>query len=221
MHKNYNSKLDHNKTPQETKSQKKQLIRTHMLKIRAGLTPDFIKDSEKNSLRLISDFIDEIVGKKSVPLTIMSYMSFKNEFPTVALNNKIINSTHKLVLPLTDADFDIHAFYIDSIDELRRSHLNILEPDPKTCRKANLNQIDIMFMPGLAFDKKGSRIGFGKGCYDRFLSNKKHNIILAALAYDFQIKNNIPSEPTDIPCDYIITEKEILTIEPKQVLLQI
>lgn len=213
MLKNYISKINIDNISCETKSQLKQHIRTRMLKIRTDLSSDFIKNAEKSSLRLISDFINEISCKKGSLLNIMSYMSFKNEFPTVALNHKILASNHRLVLPFTDSDFNIRAFYIDSIGELAVSPLGIMEPDPKTCQPALLDEVDVIFMPGVAFDKKGSRIGFGKGCYDRFLSQNTNRTILAALAYDFQITENIPAEPTDVPCGYIITEKEIFKIK--------
>ena len=134
----------------------------------------------------------------------MSYMSYKNEFSTLRINDLIRNLGHTLVLPFTDDDFVITAYRYSSEENMRVSSLGIKEPVPALCETVSPENIDIIIMPGVAFDVNGNRIGFGKGCYDRFLSDKKP--VLIAAAFDFQIFENIPAEPFDIPCDYIVTE---------------
>ena len=84
----------------------------------------------------------------------------------------------------------------------------------KTLRKLDLRDISLVIIPGIAFDLKGHRIGFGLGYYDRLL--KKTNCPKVGLAYEFQIIENVPGiEPNDVPVDIIVTEKRIINTQPK------
>ena len=73
-----------------------------------------------------------------------------------------------------------------------------------------LDKIDLLILPGIAFDLHGNRIGYGKGYYDRFLYSRKAKHIMG-LAYEIQICNDIPTNQHDIPVDTIITEKRIIS----------
>ena len=72
--------------------------------------------------------------------------------------------------------------------------------------------IDIIIIPGVAFDKRGYRIGYGKGYYDKFLNKfLNKNLTLIGFGYEFQILSfNMPTEVHDVKMDAIITNKEIL-----------
>ena len=61
----------------------------------------------------------------------------------------------------------------------------------------NLKDIDLVVVPGVAFDKKGNRLGRGKGCYDYFLKSLSPQTTTIGLAFDFQILPNIPITPQD------------------------
>lgn len=86
-------------------------------------------------------------------------------------------------------------------------------PEPSTIGKEPraLENLDIIFVPLVAFDKNGNRLGRGGGYYDRTLCNHKHGKkpILIGLAYEFQKIENIEPEAWDIPMDFIVTENEI------------
>lgn len=84
---------------------------------------------------------------------------------------------------------------------------NILEP---TGNSISINEIDIIIVPGIAFDRNGSRIGRGKGFYDRLLCNS--NSIKIGIGYDFQLYDNIITEQHDIPMDIIITPNNTIII---------
>ena len=98
--------------------------------------------------------------------------------------------------------------HISNLGQLKKSTLGILEPDGK-CETEKPKNIDLVIVPGIAFDEQGNRIGFGKGFYDTLL--KKTKCPKVALAYDFQIMQSIPCEKHDVPMDIIITEKRIIT----------
>lgn len=128
--------------------------------------------------------------------TVLVYMAFKNEVDIVELIRD-----KQIVLPRVDGE-RLELYRIESLDDLEEGAFGILEPK-KTCKKINPDEIDIAFIPGVAFDKKGHRIGFGKGFYDRL--NKKLKCQKIGIAYDFQIVEEIPFECHDVPVDLLIT----------------
>ena len=83
---------------------------------------------------------------------------------------------------------------------------SVLEPKERVC--LDKNNIDVVLVPGIAFDRCGGRVGFGKGCYDKFL--KDINAIKIGFCYDFQLLEHINTDSTDVTMDFIITEKEII-----------
>lgn len=72
----------------------------------------------------------------------------------------------------------------------------------------DLSSVDLVIVPGIAFDEKGYRIGFGGGFYDRALEGYKG--LTVGLAYDFQVLKEIPHTPKDVPCHKIFTERRVI-----------
>jgi 5-formyltetrahydrofolate cyclo-ligase len=100
-------------------------------------------------------------------------------------------------LPGPDISFRLGAF---GVREPAEQDLNFLPPD----------QIDLVVAPGLAFDRRGGRIGYGKGYYDRLLSRLGSHVPRIALAFDFQVLDTVPQDESDIQVDAIITEKNTM-----------
>jgi 5-formyltetrahydrofolate cyclo-ligase len=71
--------------------------------------------------------------------------------------------------------------------------------------------MDLLIIPGIAFDLQGNRIGYGKGYYDRFLSTRKVSYIMG-LAFENQIIKKIPTTENDIPVDVLVTENRIIFV---------
>lgn len=83
-------------------------------------------------------------------------------------------------------------------------------PEPTNGIRLSPEVIDIVFVPLLAFDKKGHRIGYGKGFYDRFLAQCTPDTIFIGLSF-FEAEESIAHEPTDIPLHYCITPERTYT----------
>lgn len=83
---------------------------------------------------------------------------------------------------------------------LVKSELGILEPKGL---KDERDTLDLIIIPGIAFDLKGNRIGFGKGFFDRFLSTQKSTYVIG-VAYPFQIQSNIKTTSFDIPVNEVL-----------------
>ena len=98
-------------------------------------------------------------------------------------------------------------YYITSLDDLSEGMYGIMEPDERyTADVYNINSICIV--PGLAFDLKGYRLGYGKGYYDRFL--KDFNGVSVSPCYDSMLEDEIPTDKYDIQINIIVTDKEVI-----------
>jgi 5-formyltetrahydrofolate cyclo-ligase len=102
----------------------------------------------------------------------------------------------------------LDSFAIRSLDELVESGRGLWEPGPSRADPVDPSELDVVLVPGIAFDRRGRRIGFGAGLYDRFLSGVDAPRV--ALAFSLQIQDSLPVEPHDEPVDWIVTEGETI-----------
>ncbi|KHF41833.1 5-formyltetrahydrofolate cyclo-ligase [Halalkalibacter okhensis] len=116
----------------------------------------------------------------------------------------------KVVVPRTNFKNREMAFYeLTSFDQLEDGPYNLKEPNLRRCSAIDPKKIELVIVPGLAFDKNGSRLGFGGGFYDRFLPQTKAQRI--ALAFPCQIVPLVPTEPHDCLIDHIINPDGFLS----------
>lgn len=85
---------------------------------------------------------------------------------------------------------------------------NIQEPDPQTWPLASLSEIDLALVPGLAFNKEGKRLGWGRGYFDRLLGDSTCRVIKIGVAWSWQIITTIPSEEHDVTMDFVVTPEK-------------
>lgn len=78
-------------------------------------------------------------------------------------------------------------------------------------KKLDPKGIEVAVLPGLAFDRRGYRLGYGGGCYDRFLSRYAPQALRVGLAFSCQLVETLPTEAHDVPLHFLVTEKEILS----------
>ena len=137
----------------------------------------------------------------------MLYKRLGNETDTNRIINQAFLDKKRLVFPVTDEKSGkITPYYADSSTEFVSGGFSVSEPE--SIEIATPKDIDIIIVPGIAFDKTGARVGFGKGCYDMFLPKTK--AVKIGFCYDFQLADSVPSDKHDIKMDYIITEKGII-----------
>lgn len=165
------------------------------------------------------DEMDEIIKRKlkrsnfyKSSNNIFIYVGFKSEINTINYINEFLEDGKKVFIPRTDVKTKtMEAIEITSLRDLVRSDYGILEP--KREKKAiNKNQLDLIIFPGVAFDKKGYRIGYGAGYYDKFMKDIHNEVFKVALCYDFQIVNNVPYEEHDVRVSCILTEKREIVV---------
>ena len=188
---------------------KKSDIRNRMLQRRAALPSSFLEETENTCSRRLFALLEDKKGDVG-GLSVMSYVSFKNEFPTRRINADILSRCKGLVLPRTDGEWNIHALRFDGAGGMAFSAFGIEEPDPASCEEVDKSSIDVILLPGVAFDRGGGRLGFGKGCYDRFLRGISPHTLLIGLSYGFQVCEALPCEGHDVPCNMLFTEAGII-----------
>jgi len=179
----------------------KKLIRRDMISKRKQM---HISKVRENSDIILESFIDLNLDYK----TVMCYLDFSNEVITKEFVSYFKINGYILTVPVCD-DNNMFAAKFNDLDEFKVSKLGVLEPENPELIDSNL--IDLCIIPGVAFDKQGNRVGYGKGYYDKFLRNKK--TIKVAICHDFQLIDDIiQSDDNDVKMDYIITEKRVLKL---------
>lgn len=140
---------------------------------------------------------------------VMSYMPIRNEVDTLRFNKDILDANKQLCLPRVRNEKDMDAFFITDFKlELAQGHFNIQEP-LFALEPVNPATINIIILPGLAFDTRGNRLGFGKGYYDRFIERIDEKCLKIGLAYGFQVVEGIEAEPWDRKLDLVVTEDRV------------
>jgi 5-formyltetrahydrofolate cyclo-ligase len=138
--------------------------------------------------------------------TIMFFASFRSEVETAPMIRRALASGKRIVLPKVKGK-ELELFEIRNFDsDVSPGAWGILEP--RESAPAELDAIDLMIVPGAAFDRQGNRIGYGAGFYDKLLSEFKKLTI--AVAFDSQIVSAVPAAAHDIPIKKIVTERRVI-----------
>jgi 5-formyltetrahydrofolate cyclo-ligase len=137
------------------------------------------------------------------------YSSFQNEDDTFGLLDQALTRGKQVFLPRSLGDEFLFA-QISSRAELAAGRFGIFEPIRATVLTASDKTDLIIFVPGVAFDIQGNRLGRGAGSYDRFLAPFSGSACLVGLAYEFQIIAAVPVQSWDCAMRFIVTEKRTI-----------
>jgi 5-formyltetrahydrofolate cyclo-ligase len=141
---------------------------------------------------------------------IFFFASFRTEVDTSGLIKSTLSAGKRVLLPKVDSKkHELLLFGIRDLRDLIPGCMGIPEP-PVLETGANINDVDLVIIPGAAFDLHGNRIGYGGGYYDRLLSGLQKNIPIIAPAYEEQIAELLPSEPHDISVNVIVTDLRVV-----------
>jgi 5-formyltetrahydrofolate cyclo-ligase len=142
--------------------------------------------------------------------TVMGYWSIGSEIDTLPFLQAALDTNKTLVLPKINRTASVLDLYqVTNLEtDLQTGIWNIREPNPTICRPATATQIDLILVPGVAFDRQGGRVGHGKGYYDKLLAQCPRAYKIAA-AFEGQVFDRVPMDPHDIPVDALITEPRL------------
>ena len=140
--------------------------------------------------------------------SVMLYLPVRNEVDTTHAVTRCLNNGKALVLPRMDYELDrIVARRVDDVaTQLVLGRMDLVEPDPAKTEVVSPAEIDLVVVPGLAFDRRGYRIGWGRGYYDAFLTALDAHAERVGLAYEFQVVDAVEHDGHDVPMDSVVTE---------------
>jgi 5-formyltetrahydrofolate cyclo-ligase len=144
--------------------------------------------------------------------TVMFYLDVRSEVRTRHYLPTALGHGKRIVIPYC-VQGELELFWLTSMDELSVGMYRILEPRPELRglpeKQVDVKELDLVMVPGVAFDRSGARMGHGKGYYDKLLEHARPDTPLVALAFECQLFPEIPTQTHDVFMDKIITEREI------------
>lgn len=191
----------------EDVGKRKKELRKKILALRDNLPfEEREKKSKSIHTRLFS--LPEFVSAK----TLAFYVSFKSEVLTETMIKESLSLEKKVVVPITDLAHRRLKLsrIVDYTDDLAPGTWGILEPKPDRIKLVALEEVDLVITPGVVFDKKGCRIGYGGGFYDGLLKSLQKGKVSIALAFELQMVEEVPVDDHDEPVDIIVTEGRVV-----------
>ena len=182
----------------------KKSLRKKFLALRKNLS---VEEREKLSREIVQKFLSSEVYKNSS--VIMAYMPTADEIQLREFFADAFDKEKILAIPLIIGRGIMQPVILKNFDELEIGEFGILTVREDSRKFIDAEKIDCVIVPGAAFDIHGKRLGLGGGYYDRFL--KKTSAKKIALAFDFQVVENLPTESHDMPVDFIFTENVVIS----------
>jgi 5-formyltetrahydrofolate cyclo-ligase len=144
--------------------------------------------------------------------TVMAYIDVRTEVRTRHYLPKLLASGKRIVVPYC-VEGELELLLLDNMDELAIGMYKILEPKEELrsqpAKRVEPEELDLVMVPGVAFDRRGARMGHGFGYYDKLLEHVRPDAPLVALAFECQLFPEVPTQGHDIFMDAIITEQAI------------
>ncbi|NDI34707.1 5-formyltetrahydrofolate cyclo-ligase [Chengkuizengella sediminis] len=188
-------------------------MRNKMLQVRSQIT---LKERTTKSIQIcshITRYVERVLNMQQ-PINIMMYMPFKNEVDITSLMDWCWKSGGTVFLPKVVQNNEMEIHLIKKLNDVEVGKFGILEPKSDTDTCHDISQIEVVIVPGIAFNQSGGRLGFGGGYYDRFFSRYDKlgfkEPFKIAVGYEIQIVEYVPIEVHDYMMDQVITEKGAL-----------
>ena len=144
--------------------------------------------------------------------TVMFYVDVRTEVRTRESLPKALGRDKRIVVPYC-VEGELELFLLESMDELSVGMYKILEPRAELRslpeKRIDVDELDLIMVPGVAFDRTGARMGHGFGYYDKLLEHARADAPLVALAFECQLFPEIPTAPHDVFMNKIVTERAI------------
>jgi 5-formyltetrahydrofolate cyclo-ligase len=186
----------------------KAALRKAVLARRAGLDPEEVRRTSLEVAALVESLEPWRAARE-----VLVYFAFKGEVDTAALLEGLWKRGVRVLAPRCHSSqagvLDIAC--VTCLSELVPGAYGILEPHPGRCPPLEYCAPDAALIPAVAFDRRGGRLGFGQGYYDRLLAGPGFaDTYLIGLAHPFQVLDVLPLDPWDRPVHAVVTDEEII-----------
>ncbi|HYM69961.1 MAG TPA: 5-formyltetrahydrofolate cyclo-ligase, partial [bacterium] len=145
------------------------------------------------------------------PRTVMVFSSFGSEVSTRSIIETLLEAGRLVALAVV-AGHEMRAAPFRLGDAVRTARYGAAEP--ASAAEVPPDAIDVIIVPGLAFDRRGYRVGYGRGYYDRFLAWTRPDALRIGIAFHAQVVEAVPHGDADQPVDAIVTEVEFVRCRP-------
>lgn len=167
-------------------------------------------DKDSLSRRILETFAS--LPQYRAARTVAFYVDFGDEVRTRPLIVEALAEGKTVVCPHCQPE-RLVLYRLESMEELAPGTWGILEPNADVRsvpdRRVEIGAIDLVMVPGVAFDAKGGRLGYGRGYYDKLLAPAEEHTYLAAVAFECQVFPEVPTTPHDVRMHAVITEAAV------------
>ncbi|MBO8158260.1 5-formyltetrahydrofolate cyclo-ligase [Thermosyntropha sp.] len=179
-------------------------LRQEMGRRRKALSPGEVQELSGKIIKKLDEI--EKINKAQV---IMGFLSIRNEVDLMPFLEEQRKKGKTVVLPRVINEEVMEAIEYKGEEWTTKGPFGIIEPvgepfDPQ--------KIDVILVPGLVFDARGYRLGYGRGYYDRFLSRVRKDTFLCGVCYDFQVVKNVYPHEADLPVHWIVTDRSEIAV---------
>jgi 5-formyltetrahydrofolate cyclo-ligase len=170
-----------------------------------------LENKDELSRSIVEKFV--ALPEYAAAKTVLFYVDVRAEVRTRFYLPTALAHGKTIVVPWCNEAGELELFRLASMEDLAVGMYKILEPKPELRqlpdRIVSPDDLDLIMVPGVAFDRDGARTGHGKGYYDKLLQHARPDCPLIALAFECQMFPMIPMQPHDIFMDKVITESAI------------
>jgi len=188
--------------------ERKRELRQHVLAERAKLPAETRAAFSREAMRRLLQF--EPLGRCR---TVMAFYPFRDEIDTRPFLQAALERGQDIWLPLSvPQERKIIPNRYTGDEVLRQGAYGIWEPDPALAEPVDLARLQAVLVPGVAFDPRGGRMGYGAGYYDRFLAQISQPLLLIGCGFSCQVVERVPMEPHDLRMHVIATENGLIDV---------
>jgi 5-formyltetrahydrofolate cyclo-ligase len=187
--------------------EEKRALRRAMSDRRAALTAEERADRSRQAARRLAD-LPELAGAR----TVAGFLAIRAEIdPTEALAEVGRRGATVVYPRVTAGEPRLRFHWVAGPDDLRPGAYGILEPQ-EACPEVAPRDLDVILLPGLAFDGAGRRLGYGGGYYDELgrLVRQEGQALLLGVGYDFQVVDRCPADEDDVTIDGVVTDVRVM-----------
>jgi 5-formyltetrahydrofolate cyclo-ligase len=185
----------------------KKKLRNQLLSRRAALGADEVREASEGAMFMIRTLAEFREAKE-----VLVYWPVQGEVDIRPLVKELWQRGCRVLMPRCRPDLpgEMDVACAACEDDLIPGPYSLMEPDSDSCPAVHACSPDLALIPGVCFDRRGYRLGFGGGYYDRLLATEgMKRPLLLGIGYTFQLVDELPTDPWDMPVDIVCTEEEL------------